>query len=370
MLRLPAARGLFSGAGLSSLVVGWVVLAGAPFVACSVDQNGLGTQPKLSAAGGSGSGGSTVTPGSGGGSDNGSGGVTAEGGSTGTGGTGGTGGTADAGAGGVPGTGGAADAASGGDDGGAGIGGTPDGGGWGGVPATGGASGDGSGGAGGMAGAGGTAGRAGTGGTGGTGGRCTALNCSGCCAGTVCVPAPTAQQCGARGAACTACGPCQLCSGAGQCAIDPSSQWTIAAHSARVTLSAPNGGAWDPPRGDLGGAAPDLFCEYENPVNAVTPTTAGVTSTVIDAYSATWDQTITPAGMTVSASTLMAARPAWRIWVGDEDCSTPNNCTAGQVACSYQQPIGAATLMSGALSISNLQSCVSLDLQFTCASSP
>ncbi len=93
-----------------------------------------------------------------------------------------------------------------------------------------------------------------------------------------------------------------------------------------------------------------------------------MTATVQDVYSAAWNTTITPAGVTVSASALMAARPAWRIWVGDEDCSKQNVCGQGQIACSYQQPITAAALMSGSLSITNYQNCSALNLLFTCAS--
>ncbi len=85
-------------------------------------------------------------------------------------------------------------------------------------------------------------------------------------------------------------------------------------------------------------------------------------------FSASWNQTITPTGVTVSASALMASKPAWRIWVGDQDCSNPNNCTSGQIACSYTQPITSAQLMTGGLSLSNYQNCVSLNLLFQCAS--
>jgi hypothetical protein len=218
------------------------------------------------------------------------------------------------------------------------------------------------------------AGQAGTAGTGGHGGSaghsCTPMNCMGCCENNVCVTALSAQQCGAHGAACAVCGPCQTCSTAGSCGIDPASQWTIVAASAQVAMSPPTGGTWDPYHGDEGGPEPDLFCEFENPAGDVTPTTAGVTSTIVDVYAASWNQTITPAGVTISASALMAAKPAWRIWVGDEDCSKANVCNTGQIICTYQQPFTAAQLMAGAASISNLQSCNSLDLTLVCASAP
>jgi hypothetical protein len=180
----------------------------------------------------------------------------------------------------------------------------------------------------------------------------------------------TAKQCGSSGAACTACAPCEICpsfgSSTGSCAIDPTSQWTIVAVSGQVSMTPPGGGNWDPMHGDEGGTAPDLFCEYENPSGSVSPTTAGVTDTVTDVFTANWDQTITPPGVTVSASALMASKPAWRIWVGDEDCSFGKCGTSGQIACSYQQPISAASLMSGGTTISSYQNCVALQLSFVC----
>jgi hypothetical protein len=371
MLRLPGLgamprrSGPRRSAAVFAAVLVWPIVA---MVACSVDDNGLGTTPKLSrdagpvvstgGAPGSGTGGTpaTGTGGSGaitgaGGTDQGGTGGTAAGTGGGAGGTsltGGTGGASATGGAAGSGTAGAAGAAMTGAGGAAGLG-------------TGGMGG----GAAGMTGA---AGARGAGGSGGIAGRCGPTTCNGCCAGTVCVPIPNAQQCGSKGAACTVCGGCELCSTAGKCAIDPGSQWTIVADSVQVTTLAPNGGFWDPAKGDEGGAAPDLFCEYENPANDVSPTTAGVTATVVDVYSAAWNTTITPAGVTVSASALMAAKPAWRIWVGDEDCSKPKVCGQGQIACSYQQPITAGALTSGGLSITNYQNCQALNLSFTCAS--
>src|SRR6185312_6712516 len=337
--------------------VGGLALALAFALGCSVDNTGLAeTNVKLQRPDGGlgvGSGGNMANTGSGG--------TIASGGTTGTTGTGGAGG------GGTTGTGGAT--ASGGATG------------TGGAPATGGAMGTGgmtdTGGAigtGGILGTGGvigTGGLLGTGGVTGTGGisppPCGPGNCSGCCSSTgQCIHSTSARQCGNNGAACVACGGCQMC-GNGACAINPSSQWTIVAQSATVNMTAPGGGTWDPVKGDEGGPEPDLFCEYENPANDVSPTTAGVTFTVNDVFTATWDQTITPQGVTVSAQALMASKPAWRIWVGDEDCVNPNNCgTLGQIACSYQQTISADALAAGELTISNFQSCLSIQLQLVC----
>jgi hypothetical protein len=325
------------------------------------------------AASGSGGTGGVATGGAGAAGTNGAAGVSGtagDSGAAGTGGAAGAGGTAgDSGA---AGTGGAA-----GVSGTAGTGEITGGGGAAGAGAPGGAGeagrgGAGAGTAGGAGGPGGSGGEpGGSGGGGARGGGCTPSNCAdGCCAGNQCVHPTSAQQCGARGAACASCAPCELCSTAGQCAIDPASPWTIVADSAQLARNPPGGGNWDPDGGDEGGSAPDPFCEYENPAGDISDQTAGVTSTVTDELSATWDQVITPTGVTVRASTLMANNPAWRIWVGDEDCRIPNvqsSCgTLGQIACSYQQPIPASALQSGTLVISNFQSCVSLTLSFEC----
>ncbi len=342
---------------------------------------GAGSGGSVAAGGGTGTGGATATGGSGAGGATATGGAPGSGGATPAGGAPGSGGaTAMGGAGGVPatGTGGMVATGTGGmtSTGGAiGSGGAP---GTGGMLATGGTTG--TGGATALGGASGTGGATATGGTTGTGGGggtpCGPTNCMGCCASDgQCVRTVTAKQCGSKGAACVACGPCQICGassgtsggGAGSCIIDPTSQWTIVADTAQLSMTPPGGGTWDPAHGDEGGSAPDPFCEYENPSGDVSATTAGVTDTVTDAFNVTWDEVITPPNVTVSASALMAAKPAWRIWVGDEDCSSPKNCgTLGQIACSYQQPINADSLMSGGLTISNYQNCVSLTLSFVC----
>jgi hypothetical protein len=366
-----------TGGAVSSTGIGGDTAAGGATGAGGV----VGAGGSVAAGGATGSGGDGVGGALATGGITGSGGDIAVGGAVGTGGALAMGGTTGAtGSGGVGAAGGMI-----------GMGGT----GTGGVTATGGSTGTGGlVGSGGMTASGGTTGTGGvmaTGGSNGTGGAgmggatgsgggggipCGPANCIGCCASDgQCIRNVTAQQCGTKGAACIACGPCQICGSAtvagggsaGTCTIDPSSQWTIIADSAQIAMSPPGGGTWDPKTGDLGGSAPDPFCEYENPAYDVSATTAGVTDTVVDAFNVTWDEVITPPNVTVSASALMAAKPAWRIWVGDEDCVTPRNCgTIGQVVCSYQQPISADALMSGGLTISNYQSCVSLTLSFVC----
>jgi hypothetical protein len=228
-------------------------------------------------------------------------------------------------------------------------------------------------GTGGMAGTGGGGATAGSGGIGvggrggiGLGGRggstpCTATSCSdGCCKDSfTCIRMRSALQCGAQGATCMPCGGCQTCSSTGQCRIDPMSRWTITAVSAELS-----GTGWDRAFGEIGGTAPDPFCEFENPAGQVTPTTAGTTDTITDNAKPVWNQVITPAGMTVSAATLMATNPTWQIWVGDDDGCT-GVCTA-DVACTIRQQISESTLRSGELVVTNRQSCAQLTLDFTC----
>lgn len=320
----------------------------------------------VSGAAGAGSAGDTGTAGMGGG-------TTGTAGTTGVAGVGGGAGTeASTGLGGVGGMGGDSGVAGAG-GGGAGVAGTSGGGGAGvaGMGGAGGSSGPAGMGGSAVAGAGGAAGGgaggrggAGGGGRGGNGGVCNQFNCSdGCCDAGACVRMRTAQKCGSGGMACVACGGCQICSMTGTCRIDSASRWSIVAVSATL-----DGGAWDRNRGDLGGSAPDPFCEFENPAGQVSSTTAGVTDTIIDAVTATWNQEITPPGVTVAASTLMANKPTWQIWVGDDDgCNPPQGCL-GDIACTYQSPIAESALRAGELTISNRMSCTSLKLQFVCQS--
>jgi hypothetical protein len=389
---------------LTVLALGTAVIA-----SCGVDQSGLGSMPFLphdaSMSGAGGAAGATGTPGSAGASAPGSAGMGGTGGTviSGTAGSGAAGSGGDAGtagAGNSAGTGGNGNAGNAGSNGNAGnagsngnagtagdngnpgtagdtagTAGTTGSGGTTGNPgtagSTGGAAGDtvgtaGAGGSAGVTGNGGRGGFAGNGlaGHGGTGGTipCNSSTCSnGCCKdATTCIRMRSAMQCGSNGAACSPCGGCQICSGSGQCQIDPMSRWTIIAESAQLKPS-----TWDRSSGQIGGSLPDPFCEYENPAGQVSTTTAGVTDTVVDTLNPTWNQVISPANMTVSASTLMANNPTWQIWVGDDDgCSTPS-CLA-DVACSIRQPITAGQLMAGKAVFVSQQMCNSVTIDFVC----
>jgi hypothetical protein len=168
-------------------------------------------------------------------------------------------------------------------------------------------------------------------------------------------------MCGSQGQACAPCGGCQSCSATGQCRIEPASRWTIVAVSAQLDTD-----NWDRNAGDVGNSAPDPFCEFENPAGQVTPTTAGVTDTIRDTYNPVWNMTITPAGMTVAASTLMANNPTWQIWVGDDDGCPPGQSCRADVACTIRQPITETNLRSGQLIVSNDENCNRVIIDFVC----
>jgi hypothetical protein len=319
-----------------------------------------GTAGESSSVGGAGSGGTAGTPSSGGmtgaaGSN--SGGSTGVAGATGgTGGviaTGGAGGGATGGTGGVIATGGTGGVISTGGTGGVistgGTGGVVSTGGTGGIVATGGASG---------------------GGATGTGGSppppCGPGTCAnGCCSGNTCVHTRSATFCGNGGQACKACMPCEMCTGAFVCDIDPNSDWTIVAVSASVDSSPSRGGNWDPAGGMVGGKDPDLFCQFEQPPKVVNNTTTGVTDTIKDVFSASWNTVITPSGKFVKASDLMTTQKPWRLWVGDDDGCGLNGCV-GETMCEIDPPLSASVLHTGTLTKDNYMFCKSLVLKFLC----
>jgi hypothetical protein len=337
---------LFALASLS-FVAPAVLIAALGGGGCNIDNRGLGTTPFLpnSDAGLSGAAGNGLGGAAGGNSGN--------GGNAGNGGNGGS--TGDGGAGGDGG-------GTGGDGGSGGV--VTGEGGNGGIIATGGSAGGGAGGAGGMVGAGGMAGgRGGAGGTGGTTPFCGPGNCaSGCCAGTMCVRTRSAQACGGGGQACRACGGCQTCSNLGTCEVDPSSTWTVVCAAAQLESSPPSGGdTWDRHSGDLGGTAPDPFCEFEMPSGSISPMTAGVTSTINDSFEPVWNQTVSPAGKTIKASDLMAGGKSWHLWVGDDEGGF-----RAQVACSINNPMPSAWLRNGQGVVSNVDGCLSLTVKLVC----
>jgi hypothetical protein len=154
----------------------------------------------------------------------------------------------------------------------------------------------------------------------------------------------------------------------GQCRIDPMSQWTIVCAGAQAAMSGPNGAPWDPLFGQVGSSAPDLFCQFDHPNQPISSDNAGVTSTVMDKFVVTWNAVITPANRTVTAAELMATNPTWRIWVGDEDCSSGSSSCGdvGQQVCAYRKPFDEAALKAGTLTITNEDRCTSLTVKPVC----
>ena len=69
----------------------------------------------------------------------------------------------------------------------------------------------------------------------------------------------------------------------------------------------------------------------------------------------------------MTAAELMANSPTWRIWVGDEDCSSPFSCgDVGQQVCAYRKPFDEAALKAGTLTLTDLDRCTSLTLKPIC----
>jgi Collagen triple helix repeat (20 copies) len=366
---------------------------------CKVDESGLGTVSKLPFDGGAtGSAGSSMTGGAGTGSGGTTSPITGAAGdvsSTGTAGTdaagtsgAGTSGTGTAGTGAAgtasPGTAGTVGAA--GDGGGAGTNGTAGTGAAGTIQVTGTAGALGTAGILGTAGVLGTAGTlgiagtsggAGTNGTAGTQGAagtsgaagttppvCGPGTCpNGCCANGKCVDGTTKQSCGTKGVACATCGACQLCTEAGVCDVNPSSDWSVVCGSASVAMTTPGGAAWDPHAGQIGGVEPDPFCQFEMPSGSDNGAANGVTTNVIDSYAPVWNATVTATGKTVKASDLMSTSTSkgWRLWVGDAD-----SCCTAQEICEITQPLPVSALNTGTLTRQNVGSCTSLTVKFVC----
>jgi hypothetical protein len=140
--------------------------------------------------------------------------------------------------------------------------------------------------------------------------------------------------------------------------VDPASNWTIVASSAQLSTNPPSGKTWD--SGQLPSSNPDPFCEFEMPPGNLN--VAGVTDTLLDTFSAVWNETITPAGFTLQASDLMSPNPsAWLIWVGDDEFNGQ-----GTVACQIHPPMQEAWLHAGQASYANIDSCLSVNLQLVC----
>jgi hypothetical protein len=192
---------------------------------------------------------------------------------------------------------------------------------------------------------------------------CGPSNCAnGCCAGNRCIIAPTTQQCGTGGGACTLCGGCQLCGPTGACTIDPASRWIVRCAAAELTVAPPTGATWDPSGNGADGPEPDPFCQFELPSGVLDANTGAATRTVNDSFAAVWNQTVTAGNSTISAADLMSANAdAWRVWVGDTEFNG-----RATLACEVHPPLAASALIDGQLIIANVQNCVSFTVTLVC----
>ena len=360
----------------ATLALGFVALAPG---ACGLDRSGLeGNFPpppfdaefetiEITTTGGQSGAGGIGAAGSGGGvagRDGGGGGMVGTGGGPGVGGkgVGGNVGTGGKGQGGAIGTGGngvgGAIGTGGSGQGGTGVGGNVGTGGrgqggmgTGGSGAGGNVNGDGGVDSGGMAGGGGQLGLGG-GGAGGTG----ALGGAGGMA-TVCNPG---------------CGPCERCTGAHTCEVDPNSLWDLAAVSATLNpVNTPPVGPsapWDVAGEPLGGSLPDPFCELEMPSRPVPSHTETIIDTVAPDWSALTPVTgaqLNPAGSPLRAGDFMMGGQPWLLWIGDND-GGPGDATLGEMMCQINGPLTAADFRAGGFSRTNVESCSSARFKLTC----
>jgi hypothetical protein len=211
-------------------------------------------------------------------------------------------------------------------------------------------------------GVGGTAAGGGRGGAGGGPQVCNANNCAmGCCAGTVCVPMPTAKQCGRGGFQCAPCAGCQRCSTAGACQLDPASTWQVQAVSATLDDTTSSGGAWDRRNEPFGGSLPDPFVQLDVQVDQPSVRSLGWTTTLVDTVTPIWNELLHPQNMPIKASDLLPGGQAWQIWVGDEDDNQ-----LGQVMCELDGPLAASDFAAGGFTRTNLDACQSVKIALIC----
>jgi hypothetical protein len=230
----------------------------------------------------------------------------------------------------------------------------------------------------------GVGGRIGTGGAGvggmGTGGMgtggCNSLTCpTGCCMGSTCVPTPTAQRCGRAGVQCQTCAPCERCSGAGACEVDPESHWDLSAVSAILNAADPHnkpndGTDWDLEQEPVGGPLPDPFCELDQFV-ASSVQVVGQAPALIDTITPNWSAALAPErpllhpeAAPIRAGDLMPGGPAWLIWIGDDDGGSL--FPSGETVCQIDGPLTTADFRAGGFMRNNVDSCASATFKLTC----
>lgn len=125
---------------------------------------------------------------------------------------------------------------------------------------------------------------------------CGPANCAGCCDGDACLSGTSPTGCGSGGNVCMVCGPGFVCSGAGSCAVDPASRWSVVLGTLTVEPTRYDGEAWD-----AFGGAPDPFVGVVIGSDTATPLYSGAGS---DTFTVSF--TADPVATNVRADALQA----------------------------------------------------------------
>lgn len=168
--------------------------------------------------------------------------------------------------------------------------------------------------------------------------------------------------------ACGACGPCQRCGAGGACEIDPASAWQIVCVSASVAASPPGRDRWDPPTPTSASAAPDPYCQFvaTTVASQAGADNSGITTTIADSFTPSWNQVVTPPGRTISAAALLDPNATWKLIIGDDDGCTPDQGCIAETICTLSPPFDAASLADGQFSMPVAPSCEALTLRLVC----
>jgi hypothetical protein len=167
------------------------------------------------------------------------------------------------------------------------------------------------------------------------------------------------------------CAPCERCTAAGACDIDPNSLWDLTAVSA--TLNPNDGPAalaapWDVAGEPLGGALPDPFCQLEIPSRQSVSHTDTIIDTVTPDWSALTPATgaqLNPAGAPLRAGDFMVGGLSWLLWIGDNDGGL-GDATLGETMCQINGPLTSADFRAGGWTTTNVESCISAKFKLTC----
>jgi hypothetical protein len=163
-----------------------------------------------------------------------------------------------------------------------------------------------------------------------------------------------------------ACSPCQRCASDGTCELDPASRWEIWCVSAGVTATPSGLESWDQPGDPSTGTAPDPYCQFDLDAAMVVPASTGITPTMPDTFTPSWNQPVIAGGQTISGAELTSATAKWLLTVGDDDGCTPDVGCIGQPICQLGPPMDPVWLSDGMVTVQGLQSCRTLSLKLLC----